>query len=250
MSVKYEDLQGLHEDTTPNEEPRANRFIPQGMLMNKWIPSPLSRLNCSPLNLLLGLLITIFFFTVIITQVRVTREVTEVKTSVNRILSDEVAGVLTNGLQKILAMFRASENRTYEALDESGPCGEGWNHKNDSCYYMGWHPQTWMYAKKSCEDRHSHLVVITSKEEMAFIREFTYTGTVWIGLVSEGGAWRWVDGTSYEKNPTFWWKGQPDNWFGHGLEGGEDCAQVTDGDGWMDAHCTLSFPYICEKEIS
>ncbi|CAI9599501.1 unnamed protein product [Staurois parvus] len=76
--------------------------------------------------------------------------------------------------------------------------------------------QPWKFAMKECEHRKAHLVVINSEEEMTFLRSLTYSSTFWIGLFSEKGSWKWVDGTSYEENPKFWFKGQPDNWFGHG----------------------------------
>ncbi|XP_040203189.1 asialoglycoprotein receptor 1-like [Rana temporaria] len=249
MSVKYDDLQGLHEDGTPRDGAAAHSWIPQGLLVKKWIPHPLSGLNCSPLTLLLGFLLTVFFLTIIITQAKVTADVTEVKASMDRIVSDEVSDSLSNGIQKILGiLFSEMESRGNRSQEDAPLCGTGWEEKNGTCYYTSWMPQPWKFAMKDCEHRKGHLVVITSEEKMKFLSSLAYSAAVWIGLSSEKGSWKWVDGSSYEENPKFWLKGEPDNWLGHGLQGAEDCAQLVE-DGWADVHCTLLFSYVCEKKI-
>lgn len=43
---------------------------------------------------------------------------------------------------------------------------------------------------------------------------------------------------------------QPDNWYGHGLGGGEDCAHFSEDDGrWNDDVCQRLYRWICETEL-
>lgn len=72
----------------------------------------------------------------------------------------------------------------------------------------------------------------------------------WIGLTDQNGPWRWVDGTDYEKGFTHWAPKQPDNWYGHGLGGGEDCAHFTSDGRWNDDVCQRPYRWVCEMKLA
>nr|DBA29613.1 TPA: hypothetical protein GDO54_005684 [Pyxicephalus adspersus] len=195
--------------------------------MTKWISQPPSAVIC-----LLSSLCTALLFIIIILLVTITRSLSNDQ---QRIL--EALGDLADEIWK-------GNSSTY-AL-----CGKNWVLHDSSCYFLFRKVQTWDTAKKNCEDRKSHLVVINSDDEMNFLRQFSLSLSLWIGLTDKDGSWQWVDKTPYEKTPKFWNIGQPDDWYGHGRGGGEDCGQLVDGDGWNDNYCSHRFAYICEKTLS
>jgi len=73
----------------------------------------------------------------------------------------------------------------------------------------------WHDAKRFCEDRGGHLMVITSNEEQSLAVEMLRRSggdSAWIGLTEEGhlGDWRWVTGEPL--NYQGWARGEPNNW--------------------------------------
>lgn len=67
-----------------------------------------------------------------------------------------------------------------------------------------------------------------------------------LGHGVESGFWR-LTPVSAHRN---WAPEQPDNWYGHGLGGGEDCAQFTSAGNWNDDACQRSFRWVCEAELA
>lgn len=47
-----------------------------------------------------------------------------------------------------------------------------------------------------------------------------------------------------------WEPSQPDNWEGHGMGGGEDCAHFLPSGKWNDNVCQKPFRWICEADLS
>ncbi|XP_073480467.1 uncharacterized protein [Aquarana catesbeiana] len=170
-------------------------------------------------------------------------------------------GKVSEELQKMNSPFSSDSPRILGFLGKvaeelqkmkspSNPlCSEGWKHYGLSCYYLSSDKKPWIASKKDCEDRKAHLVVINSEEEMNFLRGIANRKTFWIGLTDADGTWRWVDGTPYDITPKFWEQNQPDDWKGHGLGGGEDCAALKNGNDWNDAPCSENVHDICEKKI-
>ena len=79
--------------------------------------------------------------------------------------------------------------------------------------------KSWYDAKRFCEDRGGHLMVITSPEEQRLAVEILRRSgqkAAWIGLTEEGhlGDWRWVTGEPLAYQD--WGKGEPNNWHGKG----------------------------------
>lgn len=49
--------------------------------------------------------------------------------------------------------------------------------------------------------------------------------------------------------PRNWRPDQPDDWHGHGLGGGEDCAHLTADGRWNDDVCRRPYRWVCETEL-
>ena len=45
-----------------------------------------------------------------------------------------------------------------------------------------------------------------------------------------------------------WAPEQPDDWYGHGLGGGEDCAHITVDGRWNDDVCPRPYRWVCEAQ--
>lgn len=129
-------------------------------------------------------------------------------------------------------------------------CPLNWLEHEGSCYWFSQSVKPWSEADKDCQLQNSHLVVVTSLEEQKFIEKHMGFVPSWMGLTDQNGPWRWVDGTDYEKSFKYWSPHQPDDWTGHGLGGGEDCAHFTHDGRWNDDVCQRSYRWICETELA
>ncbi|XP_035497033.2 C-type lectin domain family 4 member E isoform X2 [Scophthalmus maximus] len=179
------------------------------------------------------------------------KEITEVKVHLERI---------SHG-GKTSASSAAEGEKTVEEVflqklaPVRGTCGNGWSSFQRSCYLLSTSPVTWSKAEEQCRAHGGHLLVVNNVEELDFISkivELRYS--YWIGLVEREheGHWSWVDGTDFHSTPTFWDKGQPDNW--DYRENGEDCGQLHASERrkrkmWNDADCSLWYQYICEAVV-
>ncbi|XP_075062223.1 C-type lectin domain family 10 member A-like isoform X2 [Mixophyes fleayi] len=134
------------------------------------------------------------------------------------------------------------DNGTYE-----GACPGDWHQFKESCYYVSNLAKSWQESHKMCQWRDAKLAVINTMEEQVYLTKLANRIRVWIGLSEVDGDWKWVDGTPYSTTPKKWASGQPDEYFGHGLGGGEDCAQLYYNGDWNDEHCSRAYRFICER---
>ncbi|XP_034363690.1 C-type lectin domain family 10 member A-like isoform X1 [Arvicanthis niloticus] len=132
---------------------------------------------------------------------------------------------------------------------EVGCCPLHWMEHEGSCYWFSQAKKSWPEADKYCQLENSHLVVVNSLEEQNFLQTRLANDNSWIGLTDQNGPWRWVDGTDFEKGFKYWAPEQPDNWYGHGLGGGEDCAHLTSDGRWNDNVCQILYGWICETNV-
>ncbi|XP_068800041.1 C-type lectin domain family 4 member F-like isoform X2 [Struthio camelus] len=128
----------------------------------------------------------------------------------------------------------------------------GWRYHDGKIYYFSSDRKSWQDAEDFCVSKQSHLTSVTSLEEQEYLAREAGKTFYWIGLTDLGteGTWRWVDGTEYRQNMSFWAPQQPDNW-DYGPLGREECAQIHPvGNGlWNDHNCNFTFAWICEKRL-
>ncbi|XP_077330043.1 C-type lectin domain family 10 member A-like isoform X2 [Lithobates pipiens] len=207
--------------------------------------------------LILGILLMLAFITLVtlttflfVSYKSVSEKMSQMRNDSNVNLTDQVTASFSSDIQRILGFLGKVAEELQKMNSSSNPlCNERWRHYGLSCYSLSSDSKPWIDSKEDCEGRDAHLVVINSKEEMNFLRGIANKKNVWIGLTDADGTWRWVDGTPYDITPKFWGKSQPDDWTGHTFEGGEDCAELNNGDDWNDAPCSEKLKYICEKKI-
>ncbi|CAK7317538.1 asialoglycoprotein receptor 1-like isoform X3 [Vulpes vulpes] len=125
-------------------------------------------------------------------------------------------------------------------------CPVNWLEYEGSCYWFSRSGKSWPEADKYCQLESAHLVVVNSREEQKFIQHHMGPVNTWMGLTDQSGPWKWVDGTDYETGFKNWRPEQPDDWYGHGLGGGEDCAHFTDDGRWNDDVCQRPYRWVCE----
>lgn len=152
---------------------------------------------------------------------------------------------LVQDLKKLTCQVATLNNNGEEASTEGTCCPVNWVEHQDSCYWFSHSGMSWAEAEKYCQLKNAHLVVINSREEQKYLGS-AYT---WMGLSDPEGAWKWVDGTDYATGFQNWKPGQPDDWQGHGLGGGEDCAHFHPDGRWNDDVCQRPYHWVCEAGL-
>ncbi|XP_059672716.1 C-type lectin domain family 4 member D-like [Gavia stellata] len=94
-------------------------------------------------------------------------------------------------------------------------CPKGWKRFQKSCYYMSDDRMRWDKSEQNCTGMGSHLVVINTEAEQAFLTK-ELPGPLgrnyYIGLrARQVGQWQWVDQTPFNATAAFWRKGEPSN---------------------------------------
>ncbi|KAM6931422.1 LOW QUALITY PROTEIN: hepatic lectin-like [Xenentodon cancila] len=148
---------------------------------------------------------------------------------------------LNREISEVKVYLQTTSNARKASLSPSG-----------SCYLLSTTRISWSKAEAQCISQRGHLLVLNSVEEDYISNIVEIDHNYWIGLVERHleGQWTWVDGTDFHSTPTFWDKGQPDNW--DLRENGEDCGQLhathSQRKMWNDADCDLECRYICETQ--
>ncbi|KFQ98854.1 C-type lectin domain family 4 member E [Nipponia nippon] len=126
-------------------------------------------------------------------------------------------------------------------------CPKGWKHFQNSCYYLSADKMSWAESEQNCTGMGSHLVVINTEAEQAFLTKELQVPTginYYIGLRAQAvGQWQWVDQTPYSERAAFWRKDEPNN---HGDD--EMCVVIHSSSvihNWNDLRCESHYR-ICE----
>ncbi|XP_074486708.1 C-type lectin domain family 4 member E-like isoform X1 [Sebastes fasciatus] len=120
----------------------------------------------------------------------------------------------------------------------------GWVYFSHSLYYFSSTVKSWQESREDCQQRGADLMIINSKEEQDFGRQFKRD--TWIGLTDREteGIWKWVDGTAL--GTSYWRTGEPNSFEGRD----EDCGEIRDFEeerNWNDVPCKKQSYWICEK---
>uniref|UniRef100_A0A5F8ACR9 C-type lectin domain containing 10A n=1 Tax=Macaca mulatta TaxID=9544 RepID=A0A5F8ACR9_MACMU len=235
------------------------------------LPPPqslLQRLRSGPglllLSLGLGLLLLVIICVVGSQNSKFQRDLVTLRTDFSNFTSNTVAEIqaltsqvhsemllrvqrLMQDLNKLTCQVATLKNN---ASTERTCCPINWVEHQDSCYWFSRSGMPWAEAEKHCQLENAHLVVINSREEQNFVQEHLSFAYTWMGLSDREGAWKWVDGTDYETGFQNWKPGQPDDWQGHGLGGGEDCAHFHPDGRWNDDVCQRPYYWVCEAGLT
>ncbi|XP_037620628.1 CD209 antigen-like protein C isoform X2 [Sebastes umbrosus] len=119
----------------------------------------------------------------------------------------------------------------------------GWVYFKYSFYYISSIAKSWQESREDCQQRGADLMIINSKEEQEFGRQFKRN--TWIGLTDSEteGIWKWVDGTAL--GTSYWGTGEPTN-----SNNDEDCGALWGfgkENNWNDVPCSIQINWICEK---
>ncbi|XP_038587885.1 asialoglycoprotein receptor 1-like isoform X1 [Micropterus salmoides] len=155
-----------------------------------------------------------------------------------------------DSIRRSVAMLKCSLERIiHNSSVVDGCCPLEWDIFGTSCYFFSQTTLSWDKARDWCSAHGSHLVILNSDDEWAFVTRHTLGIFYWVGLTDERtGRWEWVNQTPYIMNRRRWAPGQPDNWNGHGLgPGGEDCAHLFPDGRLNDQHCSIKMRFVCQK---
>ncbi|XP_055769398.1 C-type lectin domain family 4 member M-like [Salvelinus fontinalis] len=130
-------------------------------------------------------------------------------------------------------------------------CPEGWQKFESSWYFLSTESKTWKESRQDCLERGADLVIINSDKEQTFL--VNLKKRFWIGLTDSVNerTWKWVDGTPLTTG--YWYYPQPDNGGGKPENGEEDCVEIRNDQGpleaWNDLSCDSKLNWICEKVV-
>ncbi|KAM6941703.1 uncharacterized protein PEZ65_003706 [Lycodopsis pacificus] len=124
---------------------------------------------------------------------------------------------------------------------------EGWVYLHPSFYYISSSEKSWQESRDDCLQRGADLMIINSKEEQEFARQFKRL--TWIGFTDREteGIWKWVDGTALETS--YWHNGEPNSY----QSKEEDCGEIKyyeEENSWNDEPCNNKNFWICEKVMA
>uniref|UniRef100_A0A8C5BWD1 Ig-like domain-containing protein n=1 Tax=Gadus morhua TaxID=8049 RepID=A0A8C5BWD1_GADMO len=117
---------------------------------------------------------------------------------------------------------------------------QGWMLHNKSLYRVSTTKKGWRASREDCQKRKADLLVINSREELAFVSRLMDNS--WIGLSDreKEGTHKWVDGTPMTSS---WRHVKPRD------DGGATDCVVAGEDGWSEEPCNRLHHWICEKSL-
>ncbi|XP_058029120.1 C-type lectin domain family 5 member A-like [Ahaetulla prasina] len=79
-------------------------------------------------------------------------------------------------------------------------CPLRWTLYEGKCYYFSTLLKTWDESQKECVSLNSHLAIISSKAELAFLNSRTQNADYFVGLRrrNSNGEWKWIDNTKFD----------------------------------------------------
>uniref|UniRef100_E1BJL5 C-type lectin domain containing 10A n=1 Tax=Bos taurus TaxID=9913 RepID=E1BJL5_BOVIN len=157
---------------------------------------------------------------------------------------------LVKNLNSLTCKMDALKSNGKSCSQNTACCPANWLEHEGHCYWFSSLRKPWPEAEKDCQLKNAQLVVINSRDEQDFIQANLHPYFTWMGLSDPDGVWKWVDGSDYETNIKNWKPGQPDDFHGHGLGGGEDCAHFYPDGEWNDDACQRLYYWICEAGLS
>ncbi|XP_063442664.1 perlucin-like [Mytilus trossulus] len=130
--------------------------------------------------------------------------------------------------------------------DVLSECPLGWQHYEKTCYWFSTTGLPWYSAASSCRGHSAELASVQTATENAYLKYFAtaFGHDYWLGGNDEviEGSWTWV-ATDAPVDYDGWSPGEP-----QGARAENCMAFYTSVNyNWVDAHCTNSLRFICEK---
>ncbi|KAM9385493.1 CD209 antigen-like protein A [Pholidichthys leucotaenia] len=134
-----------------------------------------------------------------------------------------------------------NQNSSRLQTNNSGKCcPDRWMRWRGSCYFKSTKKESWADSRTKCKRRGADLVIIDSREEQEFVSELTINEESWIGLMTTGYEWKWVDGSNLT---TMFWEEGAGNYSDH-----DNVAVCCNKDGqWTQSELNEKKGWICEK---
>lgn len=128
-------------------------------------------------------------------------------------------------------------------------CPQNWKSFGSNCYFIASEDKSWNESEKNCSVMHTHLLVVTSREEQDFIiSNVNKYNAYYVGLSDPEGKhqWQWVDGTPYNQSAAFWLPQEPTNFH-------DRCVilqfRVGAKWGWNNIRCNQPHKAICKTKM-
>ncbi|XP_065938597.1 snaclec rhinocetin subunit beta-like [Magallana gigas] len=134
-------------------------------------------------------------------------------------------------------------------ITSQNACDQGWHLYGGHCYLYRETGMSWTDAKRDCQIRNGHLVIIETEEENTWLKEAFLPllehdiCNLWIGASDEyqDGVFRWLNNKTMI--PGLWNLGDPTNF---ASEGG---VMLCTNGLWIDGGYSDTNNFVCEKEL-
>uniref|UniRef100_A0A3Q2NQH3 C-type lectin domain-containing protein n=1 Tax=Fundulus heteroclitus TaxID=8078 RepID=A0A3Q2NQH3_FUNHE len=156
---------------------------------------------------------------------------------------------------KLTSMMTEKGTNVNKILVAPIVCPTNWHLFDNSCYLIAKQLRSWSGSQTYCQSQGAHLAIILTAEEQTFLWNLLPRGhwnSYWFGITDgeTEDQWKWIDGTPLVGG--FWEENEPNNHIN------EDCGYIVKTEvlervatkSWYDAPCSMSLPFICEKEMS
>ncbi|XP_047643530.1 C-type lectin domain family 2 member B isoform X3 [Phacochoerus africanus] len=111
-------------------------------------------------------------------------------------------------------------------------CPDNWIGFQDKCYYFSKEEKNWSSSRDSCLSENADLVLISTPEEMQFLKRYKCTSDHWIHPGSQTKQWTEII--------------VPNHWLN--TKENEECPYLNE-DSIATARCYTERKWICEKKI-
>ncbi|XP_061157935.1 uncharacterized protein LOC133169609 [Syngnathus typhle] len=131
-------------------------------------------------------------------------------------------------------------------------CKRNWLAYKNNCYYFSQYAQNFKKAERLCLGRESNLTSIQDTDERDWLiktldKTKQVPWSIWMGLKYKSRAWKWTDGSRFNRSVAFWGEDQPSMYFS--VTTNRCAAMESRDDGrWYNYNCIFTdLPYICKR---
>ncbi|KAH9403401.1 chromatin-modulating protein mrc1 [Tyrophagus putrescentiae] len=151
---------------------------------------------------------------------------------------------------KLFTIVGNKNKRTTVIADDSSPCGDWEQYKDEHCYKLFDGLRSYSDAEKVCSINNSSMVSIHYAEEQSFLSNYIFTkkkvvDNVWIGAKFVGNKlFQWEDHTPLAGGYSNWAAGSPKNHSDYCVQMNGDPDSVGK---WVDEPCARKNLAVCQR---